>query len=155
VKGGLLRDVAEIYLQNIPAFPIEPLPNHEFYVSRKFLLDAFGASNQQFLANFKPIHIHNIDERRAAVFPQPTLNPFLPRTPGAAGLIFASRLEITIDRDPEPPWALFCRDNPSGAAVWRYMGDYRNRRCGSLTAEQFASQTPGVCYWIHFFRCSV
>ncbi|KAJ7258425.1 hypothetical protein B0H12DRAFT_1109876, partial [Mycena haematopus] len=46
------------------------------------------------------------------------------------------------------PWALFCKPtSPVGGkpkAVWRYMGDYRNRHCGDLTAEQFKRQDVGV-----------
>ncbi|KAJ7208913.1 hypothetical protein GGX14DRAFT_632912 [Mycena pura] len=30
---------------------------------------------------------------------------------------------------------------PSGAALWRYMGEYENRKFGSITGKQFTSQT--------------
>ncbi|KAJ7639977.1 hypothetical protein DFH06DRAFT_1430546, partial [Mycena polygramma] len=131
------RDVADIYLKDAVDFHIDPPSDESLYVPRKFLRLQFGGSDQQFIAEFKDAH-----PKRWAVFPQFDLNPLLPCSPGAAGLIFASRLEITVDYDL--PWALFRKDRPSGGAVWRYMGDYRNRRCGSLTAEQFASQSQTV-----------
>ncbi|KAJ6526807.1 hypothetical protein B0H19DRAFT_545619 [Mycena capillaripes] len=131
-----LQDVADIYLSNIPSLEIVPPPPDSVYLRRDFLAKVFGGSSQTLVATFNVLN----PERRA-VFPQSTLNPFLPRSPGAPGLIFASRFEITVDHDP--PWALFCK-KPSGEAEWRYMGDYRSRRCGTLTAEQFGRQSLRV-----------
>ncbi|KAF8217406.1 hypothetical protein K438DRAFT_1924915 [Mycena galopus ATCC 62051] len=141
VKGALLRDVADIYLANLPELQIQPPAQANFYVSRRFLLDKFRVLNQTFLGYFKPTN--DSEHRRGAIFPQPGLNPFLPQAPGAAGLIFASRFEIIVDH--ELPWALFCKHKSAGGKiVWRYMGDYRNRHCGDLTAEQFKSQATAV-----------
>ncbi|KAF7348787.1 hypothetical protein MVEN_01398400 [Mycena venus] len=140
VKEEQLRDVADIHLKNALNLDIVPPPRPNFYVPRRFLLDKYGVLNQTFIGHFQAI---NDDQPRGAVFPQPYLNPFLPQVPGAAGLIFASRFEITVDR--ELHWALFCKHNATGnKTVWRYMGDYRNRHCGDLTAEQFKSQAEKV-----------
>ncbi|KAJ7754191.1 hypothetical protein DFH07DRAFT_823296 [Mycena maculata] len=135
----LPQDTIDMYLSDIPNFNIDPPSLDALYVSREFLRLEFGGSDQQFIAYFKPTRAS--DRRRAAVFPQADLNPFLPDRPGVAGLIFASRDEITKD----PPWALFCKDKPSGEAVWRYMGDYQNKFYPTaITAEQFKSQNPKV-----------
>ncbi|KAJ7022452.1 hypothetical protein C8F04DRAFT_1137956 [Mycena alexandri] len=143
VKVEPLQDVATLYLANTAALDINPQPMDDVYVPRWFLREKFGGSDQHFIATFHPDK--GADRHRRAVFPRADLNPFLPHAPGAPGLIFASRMEIVEDpTPPTPPWALFLKDNPSGKAVWRYMGDYRNRRCGNLTAEQFKSQTPEV-----------
>ncbi|KAJ6471592.1 hypothetical protein C8R47DRAFT_745030 [Mycena vitilis] len=136
-KEWLLRDVADIYLKDDVDFQIVPPPNDGLYVPRSFITDKLGGTTQTFVATF-----HKIGPERHAVFPQPNMNPLLPSSPGAAGLTFASRMDIT--EDFESPWALFCKDRPSGGAVWRYMGDYRNRRCGTLTADQFSSQSQAV-----------
>ncbi|KAJ7715840.1 hypothetical protein B0H16DRAFT_1339519 [Mycena metata] len=142
VKVELLQDIATLYLANTATLGINPPPN-DVYVPRWFLRENYGGSDQQFLATFHPNK--GADRHRRVVFPQAELNPFLPRAPGAPGLIFASRMEIVEDpTPPTPPWALFLKDDPTGKTVWRYMGDYRNRRCGSLTAEQFKSQTLEV-----------
>ncbi|KAJ7258417.1 hypothetical protein B0H12DRAFT_1109857 [Mycena haematopus] len=144
VRDDALKDVADIYLTHTPALPIDPAPNADFYVSRKFLLNEFGVLNQTFLGYFKSTDADD-GRRRGAIFPQPFLNPFLPRAPGEPGLIFASRFEIVGDHDGMP-WALFCKPSVKGKpkVVWRYMGDYRNRHCGDLTAEQFKRQEVEV-----------
>lgn len=130
----LPQDVVDMYLRDAEDFVIDPAPTDTPYVSRKFISLRFGGNEQHFIARFKPA-----DGSRAVVFPQADLNPFLPMRPGAAGLIFASRREVT-----EGPWSLFCKDKPSGEAVWRYMGDYENHICGRPTPEQFQRQTPEV-----------
>ncbi|KAJ7472917.1 hypothetical protein B0H11DRAFT_2282735 [Mycena galericulata] len=135
---ALPQDVVDQYLHGFQDLDIDPAPRDTFYVSRKFLRLEFGGSDQHFIAHFTPTD--GSDKGRAVVFPQPDLNPFLPPRPGATGLIFASRLEIT----QSSPWALFCKDKPSGEAVWRYMGDYENTECGVTTAEQFQRQTQEV-----------
>ncbi|KAJ7155083.1 hypothetical protein C8R46DRAFT_1356344 [Mycena filopes] len=140
VKVEPLQDVATLYLANIPNLQIAP-PASDKSFSRKFLQKQYKASAQTFLGTFE--FQDAARPHREAVFPQAWLNPFLPPVPGAPGLIFASRMEIVEDpAPPAPPWALFLRG--ADEALWRYMGDYRNRRCGSLTAAQFKSQTAAV-----------
>ncbi|KAJ7208857.1 hypothetical protein GGX14DRAFT_110327 [Mycena pura] len=134
----LPQDVVDMYLNIVPDLEIDRTPGVDLFVSRKFLRVKFGGSDQHFIAHFGPTGDSN--RRRAVVFPRPDLNPFLPSRPGAAGLTFASRLKITQDG----PWTLFCKDEPSGVALWRYMGEYKNRKCGSITGKQFTSQTLKV-----------
>ncbi|KAJ7101871.1 hypothetical protein C8R44DRAFT_808816 [Mycena epipterygia] len=130
--------VIDQYLSNTPALEIDPPPRDSLYVPRKFLRLRFGGSDQQFVAHFKLEK--GADRDRAVVFPEPVMNPCLPSEPGAPGLIFASRLEITVDG----PWALFCRAKLLGKFVWRYMGDYENDVVGRPTPEQFQVQEPEV-----------
>ncbi|KAJ7505556.1 hypothetical protein B0H11DRAFT_2340847 [Mycena galericulata] len=129
------QDVVDQYLRGLQDLVIDPAPRDTLYVSRKFLRLEFGGNDQQFMiiVHFTPTD--GSDKRRAVVFPQAGLNPFLPSRPGAAGLIFTSRLELM--KSELSPWALFCKDNPSGEAVWRYMGEYESINCRKTTAEQF------------------
>jgi hypothetical protein len=128
-----------MYVGDTPDLAIHPAPLVALYVPRRFLREEFGGSDQQLLQYLRPTD--GSARGRSLVFPQPNLNPFLPPHPGAAGLVFASRTEIV----DSTPWALFCKDNPSGAAVWRYMGDYRSEVRGQPTVEQVRSQKPEVC----------
>ncbi|KAJ7446573.1 hypothetical protein FB451DRAFT_1375863 [Mycena latifolia] len=132
------QDVINMYLSNTPDLEIDPAPLDSLYVPRAFLREEFGGSDQQFVQYFSPVD--GAEHGRQLVFPQSDLNPFVPSRPGAAGLIFASRREIT----QNPPWSLFCKDHPSGAAIWRYMGEYENEVRGSWTVDQFRSQKPEV-----------
>ncbi|KAJ7093410.1 hypothetical protein B0H15DRAFT_157850 [Mycena belliarum] len=134
----VLRHVVDIYLKDTPPLKIDPAPIDTLRVPRKFLRLEYGGCDQQFLQHFTPPD--GATRGRSLVFPQADLNPFLPAHPGAAGLIFASRREITKD----PPWALFCKDHSCRTAVWQYMGDYENDVAGQLTAAQFRSQRPEV-----------
>ncbi|KAJ6627718.1 hypothetical protein B0H10DRAFT_358414 [Mycena sp. CBHHK59/15] len=135
----LACSVVAAYLDGAKPFKIYPPPKDSLYVSRAFLRVNFGGNDQHFVVHFKSTDGRS-GRGRAVVFPKPDLNPCLPRSPGAPGLIFASRHEIISN----PPWALFCRDKPSGEAVWRYMGDYENGICGQMTVEQFNAQTTEV-----------
>ncbi|KAJ7148032.1 hypothetical protein C8R43DRAFT_1108097 [Mycena crocata] len=142
-QNSVLEPLRTLYLTTIASLAIDPPPASDpaLCVARKFLRVHFGGSDQQFLQYFTAVDRDGAQWRRALVFPRADLNPFLPAEPGAAGLIFASRLEITRD----PPWALFCKDATNTRnAVWRYMGDYENERCGSLTPMQFRSQEAKV-----------
>ncbi|KAJ7689956.1 hypothetical protein B0H17DRAFT_599853 [Mycena rosella] len=130
------QNFIDVHLNNTPKLEINPVSLVVLYVSRAFLREEYGGSDQQFIQRFRCTDDTNTG--RALVFPQADLNPFLPSRPGEPGLIFTLRREIA---DGEP-WALFCKDHPSATAVWRYMGNYRNSPLGQSTAKQFQSQTP-------------
>lgn len=67
-------------------------------------------------------------------------NPFVPLNPGEPGLIFASRHEILSD----PPWTVFVKRTNASPAVWSYQGEYGCTLCGTMTVEEFTSQTQKV-----------
>ncbi|KAJ7154463.1 hypothetical protein C8R46DRAFT_1117456 [Mycena filopes] len=142
IKAEPLQDVATLFLANIPNLHIDPQASDKSF-SRNFLERHYKFTSWRFVGTFT---LQNATTpRRDAFFPQDYLNPFLPQAPGAAGLIFSSRSPMEIVEDPAapaPPWALFLRGPKE--ALWRYMGDYRNRCCGSLTAAQFASLSRKV-----------
>ncbi|KAJ7636652.1 hypothetical protein FB45DRAFT_1024750 [Roridomyces roridus] len=132
----LPQSVINSYLVDTPNLDITPPPLSDLYVSRKFLSSHYGGNPMYFVVDF------SLERKgRKAVFPEVYLNPLLPDQPGAPGLIYASREEI-IDGTP---WAVFCKKQSGKVpAVWRYMGDYVNERCGEPTPEEVRAQDDTI-----------
>ncbi|TFK75053.1 hypothetical protein BDN72DRAFT_607116 [Pluteus cervinus] len=141
----LPRSVVSNYLSGVGTFSISPDPVPT-PVSRRFLRKTYGGSDQHFIS-FTPksrdpgSSSSSHPKGRPIVFPEPELNPEIPREPGAPGLIFASRHEIL----EHPPWSVFRKVSGSASpVVWTYLGEYKNELCGKMTAAQFQQQRPEV-----------
>ena len=127
------------YIGTSKRLTINP-PPLDLEVPRTFLRLAYGGSDQHFLQFIPKEKNPSGPHRRRIVFPMLDMNPAMPSEPGEPGLVFASRHEILSN----PPWSLFCKHSKSAPAVWRYLGDYENTLCGTMTAEEFKAQTPTV-----------
>ncbi|PPQ75507.1 hypothetical protein CVT26_015839 [Gymnopilus dilepis] len=125
------------YIGTSKRLTINP-PPLDLEVPRTFLRLAYGGSDQHFLQFIPKEKNPSGPHRRRIVFPMLDMNPAMPSEPGEPGLVFASRHEILSN----PPWSLFCKHSKSAPAVWRYLGDYENTLCGTMTAEEFKAQTP-------------
>jgi hypothetical protein len=80
-------------------------------------------------------------KKHQAMFPKKQYNPLMASTPGAPGLIYTGRNDLTND----PMWRLFSFiQGSSKPAVWRYLGTYALSRVGNLTAAEFRSQPQRV-----------
>jgi hypothetical protein len=129
-------DVHSKYLQGIPTFAIDPLPSNTS-VSRAFLNHKFGGGEMQFTAVMDKIG----SKKHQAMFPKKQYNPLMASTPGAPGLIYTGRNDLTND----PVWRVFSFiQGSSKPAVWRYVGTYALSHVGNLTAAEFRSQLRTV-----------
>lgn len=73
-----------------------------------------------------------------AIFPDKRYNPLLPLIPGAPGLMYTGRLDVTEHR-----WRLF-RKQDGPVALYKYLGEYDPICVGILTRQEFASQNRTV-----------
>jgi hypothetical protein len=81
------------------------------------------------------------NKRNPAMFPKAQYNPLMASTPGAAGLIYTGRRDLT----NEPVWRMFSFiEGSSKPALWRYLGNYGLSHVGSLTSTEFRSQLQRV-----------
>ncbi|KAH9486088.1 hypothetical protein JR316_0000152 [Psilocybe cubensis] len=125
------------HLSPCQPLPISPAPTAP-EVSRRFLTATYGGNPQSFINVLKKNPTG--PGTRRIVFPMLDCNPFVPRNPGEPGLIFASRHEILSD----PPWTVFVKRTNAAPAVWMYQGEYECTLCGTMTVEEFVSQTQKV-----------
>ncbi|KAF5322664.1 hypothetical protein D9619_002219 [Psilocybe cf. subviscida] len=147
----LPSSVTSLYLHSAKPFVITP-PPMTLEIPRAFLRLAYGGSDQQFVQSIPaarnpgPSFTVNSEgvkvpkDKRRLVFPMLHLNPSMPSSPGAPGLVFASRHEILHN----PPWTLFCKRKNEKPAVWLYLGEYESELVGKLTPEQFMAQSEVV-----------
>lgn len=78
-------------------------------------------------------------ESRWLIFPDFAHNPDLPVNPGTPGFIYASREDVQ-----GHSFSLFIRCTRSKKAVWRYLGEYETRKCGTMSTEHFRSLSEKV-----------
>jgi hypothetical protein len=131
------------YLSSTPALTVTPAASCP-PVSRDFMRLAYGGSNQQFVQLVKAdrnVSSNPTPQMRRIVWPMLTMNPAMPRYPGAPGLVFASRHDILYNG----PWTVFCPDVTNKKfRRWIYLGEYESEIVGQLTAEEFSSQATTV-----------
>ena len=126
------------YLNDTPALVIDPPPPSSL-VSRRFLRETYGGSDQAFIAHGKRHSNPSSDAIRNFVFPTPDVNPDMPISPGYAGLLLSCRHEIL----ENGPWTLFRRVQIS-PALWEYCGEYENSLAGSMSSQDFTNQRHNV-----------
>ncbi|CAA7270712.1 unnamed protein product [Cyclocybe aegerita] len=126
---------SSVVTSQLRSFAISP-PSSIFEVPRAFLRVQYGGSDQQFLQYFRA-EKGNLSSPiiRRLVFAQPNMNPDMPSSPGAPGMIYASRHEIV----QNPPWTVFYKSTLK-PALWTYVGEYESVVSGQLSAAQFSSQ---------------
>ena len=69
--------------------------------------------------------------------PEYDVNPEMPRTPGAPGLLLSCRQELSDGKT----WTLFVKVQGEKKVKLNYAGEYICKLVGNLTAAEFASQT--------------
>ncbi|KIM85967.1 hypothetical protein PILCRDRAFT_816517 [Piloderma croceum F 1598] len=111
-----------------------PLPTS---ISRACLLKHYGTNTQQFIGTVK-----YTGKARAAVFAQPGQNPFLPRCPGARGLLFASRHEVL--KGIHMLFVKLERQSSKETPLWEYRGDFESILSAKMTPAEFNMQRDDV-----------
>ncbi|KAG6915528.1 hypothetical protein DXG01_011025 [Tephrocybe rancida] len=138
IKGKIRKDKAFMlpetkgveYLQDASPLTIHPPPSSITF-SRQFLSDIHGGSVQQFLAISR-------NKSRLFIFPTSDVNPWMPTSPGAPGLLLSSRKGMLNRR-----CTLLSRVQKS-PAEWMYFGEYDCTVVGKMTAEEFKQQRQTV-----------
>ncbi|KAK0195878.1 hypothetical protein F5146DRAFT_308783 [Armillaria mellea] len=125
-----LSQIESTHLKDAKHYTIRPPAPEGFYVPRVFVADTYGGSAYHFLQTLKARNIK-------CVWPKKGLNPLVVDTPGAPGLIFASRLEIVVSK----PWHVFSERQVEKQIRWEYMGKYESVVSGRIEAEQFAGHS--------------
>jgi hypothetical protein len=111
-----------------------PLPTS---ISRACLFKHYGTNTQQFIGAVK-----YKGKARAAVFAQPGQNPFLPRYPGARGLLFASRHEVL--KGIHMLFVKLERRSSKETPLWEYRGDFESVLSAKMTPAEFNMQRDDV-----------
>lgn len=113
-----------------------PLPTS---ISRACLLKHYGTNTQQFIGTVK-----YKGKARAAVFAQPGQNPFLPKYPGARGLLFASRHEVL--KGIHMLFVKLERQSSKKTPLWEYRGDFESVLSAKMTSAEFNMQRDDVSH---------
>ncbi|KAH6897896.1 hypothetical protein BKA70DRAFT_744804 [Coprinopsis sp. MPI-PUGE-AT-0042] len=134
------------YLSSTPFLTITP-PALCPVVPRNFVLLAYGGGSAgecvQLVEAKRNVSANPTPRMRRIFWPKVTMNPSMPRFPGAPGLVFGSRHDILHDG----PWSVFCPNVTNGSREhkrWTYLGEYESEIVGQLTAEEFRSQGANV-----------
>ena len=136
-------------LSGIPSFAITP-PAHDLRLPRQFLTNTFGLPMMGFIWDTrkkkdgtKKIPGRNFQFLTATY----QLNPNMPSHPGGPGLLLSCRKAML-----GSVWSLFAPVRGEKMARWNYLGEYKPEEAGTLTHDEFQSQTTAVscklCYSI-------
>lgn len=110
--------------------------------SRAFLSERYGGSSRTLVTKFKaqnPSSNAQNPQVRHVIFPQPGMNPLMPRDLGKGGLLFSNRKEMLSNA----PWTVFVPlKDVNGKMKWKYLGEYEFIRKPPMTGAEFATQ-PG------------
>jgi hypothetical protein len=140
-KSDVVSEMLSAHYEDVPTLGIQPPPDPSFAITRKELSTFYGGNQMTFIHTFKiskPGAPNSII--RHLVFPQPDLNPCVPRLPGQAGAMFSSSLNAE-----EEPFikAMFAKE-PGIGGLWKYLGEYKFNVCGNVPPQVFASQAQKV-----------
>jgi len=108
-------------------------------ISRACLLKHYGTNTQQFIGT-----VRYKGTPHAAVFAQPGQNPFLPRYPGARGLLFASRHEVLTG--VHMLFVKLERGSSKETPLWEYRGGFESVLSAKMTPAEFNMQRDDVSY---------
>ncbi|KAF9064766.1 hypothetical protein BDP27DRAFT_126325 [Rhodocollybia butyracea] len=129
-------------LQNTAALDIQPKPDMNFQIQRRFLNHHYDCNTGSFLAIMKPAYnpssTPNNPRPRPILFPFYEENPDLPAHPGATGIILTAREDI-LEIQPVSIFINYAGRGHS-PSVWLYSGDYELENCAVMTGEQFSRQ---------------
>jgi hypothetical protein len=107
------------------------------------LQSRYGGQSQTLIQRIKqhnnPSSTTHMAGLRQLIFPDFQHNPDLPLKPGASGLIYASREDIQ-----GHSFSLFVRCTETKNAVWKYLGEYKTEKCGTMTTQHFRSLSDKV-----------
>lgn len=128
-------------LSGIPSYAINP-PAHDLRLPRQFLTNTFGLPMMGFIWDTrgkkdekKKIPGRNFQFLTATY----QLNPNMPSYPGGPGLLLSCRKAML-----GSVWSLFAPVRSEKMARWNYLGQYTPEEAGTLTRDEFQSQTPAV-----------
>ncbi|KIJ94822.1 hypothetical protein K443DRAFT_109770 [Laccaria amethystina LaAM-08-1] len=128
-------------LSAIPSFTINP-PAHDLKLPRQFLTSTFGLPMMGFIWDTrskrddkKKIPGRNFQFLMATH----QLNPNMPSYPGGPGLLLSCRKAML-----GSVWSLFAPVRGEKMARWNYLGEYKPEESGTMTRDEFQSQTQMV-----------
>ncbi|KAJ7093402.1 hypothetical protein B0H15DRAFT_1020792 [Mycena belliarum] len=127
-------DVISAYLDDAVPLEIKPPPTGIPSFQRPALNKRFGGGGVKCVITFTKAPLTG----RLAVFANPDMNPYLPHSAGAPGLLFSVSLEMTRGG----PKAAFSRISHKTPISWAYLGEYTIEVVGKLTPQQFDAQSP-------------
>lgn len=149
------------YLHGVAALAVNKDPSTT-HASRKFLSKTYGGGGEEFKVDFSRAHLKDPQDpqnpqvpspvvNQTAMYPQLKHNPLLPVEPGAPGLMYTGRTDLT-----GFTFCLFVPLRPDSQAkpkkpkaMWDYFGNYRGSMVGWLTPAEFQELHPKVTelYW--------
>lgn len=128
------------YMEGISLLSITP-PARAVSISRAALNAEYGCTTMGLLWRSPK------GGKQQFLFPNYDLNPDMPRGPGEPGLIFGCRDELWT----YGPWTLFYHLTDSKFVRMGYAGEYKCQVVGTMSKEEFASQSDLVSY----FHCYI